>query len=131
MHLFRISFERPTILIALWPLFSTLFDSVHASSDEADCLSYQPLDIPNTSLLNATWYPANADISLVNPAINFTTNSLPAFCRLVFSVTTNATAESHATSEVWLPPSQEWNGRYLQIGVGGHMGGGASVFCYS
>ncbi|KAH9838436.1 feruloyl esterase-like protein [Rhodofomes roseus] len=46
---------------------------------------------------------------------------LPAFCRVELLVTTNATANSTCSTEVWLPDN--WTGRFLTVGDGGFAGG--------
>ena len=66
-------------------------------------------------------------VKTVLSAPHVITDILPAFCRVELKITTNATANSTATAEVWLP--EEWNNRFLAVGNGGFSGGGKiSIF---
>ncbi|KDQ55810.1 hypothetical protein JAAARDRAFT_159213 [Jaapia argillacea MUCL 33604] len=92
-----------------------------------------PHCIPNTftfesssgvSILNTSYYTAGDLVNITNLYSSIDTSSLPAFCRVELLITTNATANSTANTEVWLP--DEWNGRYVGFGNGG-LGGGVDV----
>ena len=109
---------------------SSIFSRAPSSTDivktgsEAACSAYM-LSGPTLARvrLNATtYYHENTSISLNSSQGPLITNNLPAFCRLELEITTNVTAGSAATTEVWLP--DEWNGRSLTLGNGGFTGGG-------
>ena len=90
---------------------------------QTDCESFTPEDVPDVTLLGATYYPANATVDLATNQSAIDVDNLPAFCRLQLQITTNTTADSTCYTEVWLP--DEWNGRFLTVGNGGLAGGGA------
>ena len=94
------------------------------SGSEAACSAYtlKGPALAHVQLNATTYYPENASISLDSSHGPLVTSSLPAFCRLELVITTNATAGSTATTEVWLP--DEWNGRALTLGNGAYAGGG-------
>ena len=46
--------------------------------------------------------------------------SLPAFCRV--AATLKPSSDSEIRIEVWLPPRDAWNGKYLAVGGGGWVG---------
>ena len=91
------------------------------------CCGYNPTDIPNVELTNPpTYFPANAVVDISNAYSSINESTLPAFCRVQLTITTNVTAKSTALAEVWLP--DDWNGRMLTIGNGGISGGGEWSF---
>jgi feruloyl esterase len=45
---------------------------------------------------------------------------LPAFCRV--EATARPTADSEIKFEVWIPPANEWNGKFQGVGNGGYQG---------
>ena len=73
---------------------------------------------------NTTFFKANDTVAITNPFSSIDVSNLPAFCRVVLAITTNATAHSTAHAEIWLPEPQAWNGRFLGFGNGGFGGGG-------
>ncbi|KAM5530873.1 hypothetical protein V8D89_015458 [Ganoderma adspersum] len=96
---------------------------VSAAGDfRSACCGYNPTDIPNVELTNPpTYFPANAVVDISNAYSSINESTLPAFCRVQLTITTNATAKSTALAEVWLP--DDWNGRMLTVGNGGISGG--------
>ncbi|TFK53650.1 feruloyl esterase-like protein [Heliocybe sulcata] len=97
-----------------------------ATPGETACSSFTLQDVSNVTvaLIGTEYYPAGATVNISNPYSQINTNSLPAFCRIELSITTNATANKTAGTDVWLPDS--WNGRLLGFGSGG-LGGGIVV----
>lgn len=81
----------------------------------------------NAVVANTTFFKANDTVAITNPFSSIDVSDLPAFCRVVLAITTNATAKSTAHAEIWLPEPQAWNGRFLGLGNGGFGGGGKSV----
>lgn len=94
------------------------------SSPSAACLDFTPSGPPGVVLTERTYYPANTTVAISNDYLGVGSSSLPAFCRLQFVITTNATAGSFANTEVWLPDATAWNKRMLTVGGGGLAGGG-------
>ena len=87
------------------------------------CSSFSSFNSSVDAVVNNTQYFDAGDlVLLVNPFAGIFTTDLPAFCRVVLTVTTNVTAGSTAQTEVWLPDN--WNGRFLGLGNGGVAGGG-------
>ena len=56
----------------------------------------------------------------VPPAQQALIKSMPAFCRI--SVTLTPTSDSDIKSEIWLPVSSSWNGKFEVMGNGGWAG---------
>ncbi|KAK7691098.1 hypothetical protein QCA50_006201 [Cerrena zonata] len=73
-----------------------------------------------TKLIASTFFEAGAHVNISTPYEAIDINTLPAFCRVQVEITTNATANSTALTEVWLPT--DWNGRFLTIGNSGFSG---------
>ncbi|KAH9945412.1 feruloyl esterase-like protein [Epithele typhae] len=78
-------------------------------------------DLVNVALTGTTYFTANALVNISNVYSSINVSSLPAFCRLELTITTNTTAGSFALTEVWLP--DVWNNRMLTLGNGGLAGG--------
>ena len=59
---------------------------------------------PNdTTMVTSTFFAAGAHVDLSSLYQSINTTSLPAFCRVELKITTNVTANSTASAEVWLP----------------------------
>src|SRR5262245_43585070 len=52
---------------------------------------------------------------------NFTTGNQPVAVRVTFC-RVEAVIDKEIVFELWLPPAQSWNGRYLGVGNGGDAG---------
>ncbi|PIL35641.1 hypothetical protein GSI_02370 [Ganoderma sinense ZZ0214-1] len=86
------------------------------------CSGFTPTGIPNVELTNPpTYFHSNAVVDISNAYSSINESTLPAFCRVELTITTNTTAGSTALAEVWLPDN--WNGRMLTVGNGGISGG--------
>lgn len=79
-----------------------------------------------TKLIASNFFEAGAHVNISTPYEAIDINTLPAFCRVQVEITTNATANSTALTEVWLPT--DWNGRFLTIGNSGFSGSGKTNF---
>ncbi|KAI5452824.1 hypothetical protein NCC49_006364 [Naganishia albida] len=89
------------------------------------CTSF-PTSISSSSslaIINATYYPAHSPVDLANGQASVNTTDLPAFCRLVLNITTNPETGKQAGAEVWLPDTEDWNGRVFAFGNGAWGGG--------
>ena len=115
-------------LAAASPSVSSVSAETSKSGSETVCSAYKLKGpaLAHVQLNATTYYPENASIFLDSSHGPLVTGSLPAFCRLELVITTNATAGSTATTEVWLP--DEWNGRALTLGNGAYAGGGEYQF---
>lgn len=110
--------------IAFGALLSLATASLATSPDDATaCTSFTLDGVNDTVITGRTFHPAGdvIDIGGAFSLVN-TVNDLPPFCRLQLTITTNATANSSALTEVWLPAVEEWNGRFLTVGNGGYSG---------
>ncbi|KAK7691096.1 hypothetical protein QCA50_006199 [Cerrena zonata] len=95
--------------------------SVAAQAIDQNCASFT-FEANNTKLIASTFFEAGAHVNISTPFEVVDTDTLPAFCRVQLEITTNATANSTALAEVWLPGSTDWNGRFLTVGNGGFSG---------
>lgn len=94
--------------------------SVHlvAQSPAGGCEALSGLKLQDTTITTAADvaagpFKANANASA--PAM-----TVPAFCRV--AATLKPTPESNIRIELWLPPSETWNGKFLGTGNGGAGG---------
>ena len=86
-----------------------------------NCSSFK-FESSNSKSISSTYFKAGARVNISNLFQAIDTDILPEFCRIQVNITTNATADSIAAAEVWLP--SDWNGRILAIGNGALAGGG-------
>lgn len=99
-------------LIASIPLVSQAV----ATAAPADCTTLSALTIPDVTINAATlvaaggFTPPGARISM----------TLPAFCRV--EATARPTSDSEIKFEVWIPPTEAWNGKFQGVGNGGYQG---------
>ncbi len=91
-----------------------------ATAAQASCASLASAAVPNTTITLAESIPAG---SFTPPGTTTPIPDLPAFCRVVASVSTRPGED--VGTEVWLPASA-WNGRFEGTGNGGF--GGAIVY---
>ena len=81
-----------------------------------DCASLANLTVP-TVTINAARLMANGSFT---PPGAQTAMMLPAFCRV--EATARPTSDSEIKFEVWIPPSEAWNGKFQGVGNGGYQG---------
>ncbi|RVX74735.1 hypothetical protein B0A52_01012 [Exophiala mesophila] len=95
------------------------------NSTSEDCASFgRSLDLPNVSVDIAEFVPNGTNLTF--PYNNVTCG--PPYtiiyggdiCRLAMTV--NTSDSSRITLEAWLPPTAQWNGRFLSTGNGGISG---------
>ncbi|EIN04104.1 tannase and feruloyl esterase [Punctularia strigosozonata HHB-11173 SS5] len=94
-----------------------------ASDTGADaCAAFKYIDpgVAETTADNE-FYEAGGRVHIENPSSSINSTHLPAFCRVQIKVVTNPATNKTANAEVWLP--EDWNGRFLAVGNGGHSGG--------
>ncbi|KAH8093164.1 feruloyl esterase-like protein [Cristinia sonorae] len=94
-----------------------------AASAVDDCASFKLVNVTNTVVTSRTFYKTGDNVTVVNAVQSVSKNDLPAFCRIELTIITNATANSSAHTEVWLP--EAWNTRLVTLGTGGFSGGAA------
>ncbi len=101
------------LALASFPAFATVMAT---SAPEASCSSLAVLTIPDVTINAATevaagaFMPPNAQAAL----------TLPAFCRV--EATARPTSDSEIKFEVWIPPTDAWNGKFQGVGNGGYQG---------
>jgi feruloyl esterase len=93
------------------------FSTAQALGESACLALNQSLQLPNTTLLNVSYVPANTTIETAG-SCQSTALSTSAMCRLYFVTQTSNDSAIHA--EMWLP--DDHNGRFLALGNGG-LGG--------
>ncbi|THH33194.1 hypothetical protein EUX98_g981 [Antrodiella citrinella] len=107
-------------------LLSSL-SSVFGAPDVGNCqissFHFDPTEV-DAVVSSATLFPAHARVNFTNLFSSIDVADLPAFCRVAITITTNATANSTAHADVWLPLPGAWNGRFVAFGNGGFGGGG-------
>lgn len=114
-------------VLALLPIAS---GAVNVGVCAANTFAFDPR-IVNAVVTNAIFHEANTTVQITNLFSSINVDDLPAFCQVQVLITTNATAKSTAHTEVWLPISEDWNGRYVAFGNGGFGGGGWSNNLFS
>ena len=113
-----------SVLSSLLLLFHTsvvLADDASASS-KSKCAAFVLHGVDDATVTATTYYPKGTRVELSTSMSSLDADDLQSFCRVELTITTNATANSSAHTEVWLPDS--WNGRFLTFGNGGFAGGG-------
>jgi feruloyl esterase len=102
------------VAIASTPLLAEV--SLPASSYGTSCANLAALTIPTITIRSATATAAGP----FTPANGATPLTLPAFCRV--EATARPTSDSDIRFEVWIPPSDAWNGKLEGVGNGGYSG---------
>jgi len=112
---------RPSHLIysALAGLFAA-----HATA-ATPCESLANLSLPQTTITAAIPVAAGAfappaSFSLRLQPGDVAYKDIPAFCRV--TATMRPSSDSEIKIEVWLPPAQTWNGKFMAVGNGGQAG---------
>lgn len=90
-------------------------------ASSSKCASFTLSGNTNATVTNTTYYPKGTRVKLSTSMSSLDAEDLQDFCRVELTVITNATANSAAHTEVWLPDS--WNNRFLTFGNGGFAGG--------
>ena len=102
------------LAIALVPAAAAI--ATAATSAGTACASLAALTIPNVTIKSATPMPAGA----FTPPGAQSALTLPAFCRV--EATARPTSDSDIRFEVWIPPTEAWNGKLEAVGNGGYSG---------
>jgi feruloyl esterase len=89
----------------------------HASAGSCEALS--GLTLQDTTITAAASVAAGS-FKAPNAPATAAAMQTPAFCRV--AATLAPTPESHIKIEVWLPPTETWNGKFLGTGNGGAGG---------
>jgi len=101
-------------MVASLPLLA--FPAGIGAADGTPCAALASLTIPNVVINAATAVPAGA----FSPPGSTSPITLPAFCRV--EATARPTSDSDIRFEVWIPPSEAWNGKFQGVGNGGYQG---------
>ena len=89
------------------------------------CESLSSLSLPQTAITMAASVPPGAfapppSFSLRLQPGDIVYKNLPAFCRVAAIM--RPTSDSEIKIELWLPPAQAWNGKFMAVGNGGQAG---------
>ena len=108
-----------TVLIASAFLFAA------RAMTATPCDNLSKLSLPQTAITMAAPITAGAfapppSFSLRLQPGDIAYKDLPAFCRV--AATMRPTSDSEIKIEVWLPPADRWNGKFMAIGNGGQAG---------
>jgi feruloyl esterase len=81
-----------------------------------DCASLSALTIPDVTINAATPVAAGS----FTPPGSRTPMTLPGFCRV--EATARPTSDSEIKFEVWIPPTEAWNGKFQGVGNAAYQG---------
>ncbi|MEO8681702.1 MAG: tannase/feruloyl esterase family alpha/beta hydrolase, partial [Vicinamibacterales bacterium] len=102
--------RRTAVVLAL-ALLSVLTEvMLTAALPGTPCTSLASLTIPSVTINAATVMAAG---SFMPPGAQ-TAMALPAFCRV--EATARPTTDSEIKFEVWIPPTEAWNGKFQGVG---------------
>jgi feruloyl esterase len=101
-------------LVAMLPLAGGLVTT--AAANGTACSSLAALTIPTITIRSANAVVAGP----FTPPGASNAMTLPAFCRV--EATARPTTDSEIKFEVWIPPSEAWNGKLEGVGNGGYSG---------
>jgi feruloyl esterase len=102
-------------IIIFLAFFATSEASLAMPSDRSDCAALTGVNLGDTKVVKATWVAEN---QFDTPSgVRYPT---PPFCRV--EGLAKPTPKSQIRFEIWLPTSQNWNGRYYQHGAGAGSG---------
>jgi feruloyl esterase len=105
-----------SILALVFSLTEIFGPPVIRAAGGTSCASLAALSIPSITIKSATQVPAGP----FTPNGSNTALTLPAFCRV--EGTARPTTDSDIKFEVWIPPSDAWNGKLEGVGNGGYSG---------
>jgi len=97
-----------------------------ATSPGTACSNLAALTIPSVTIRSATavaagpFTPPSAPVAADGGVRTAVSMTLPAFCRV--EATARPTSDSEIKFEVWIPPSEAWNGKFQGVGNGGYSG---------
>src|SRR4051812_47668445 len=100
--------------VALVPLAGLVITTAEAAGTA--CANLAALTIPTITIKSATSVSAGA----FTPPGAQSPTTLPAFCRV--EATARPTSDSDIRFEVWIPPTEAWNGKLEGVGNGGYSG---------
>ena len=92
------------------------FEAGPSAAGGTACANLASLTIPNVTVNAATVVAAGP---FTTPGAQ-TPMTLPAFCRV--EATARPTSDSEIKFEVWIPPTEAWNGKFQGVGNGGYQG---------
>src|SRR3989442_921380 len=104
------------LVVAMIPLFMEAITP--AASNGTSCTNLAALTIPTVTIKSASAIPAGPFTPPSGNGNN--TMTVPAFCRV--EATARPTSDSDIKFEVWIPPSDAWNGKLEGVGNGGYSG---------
>ena len=103
------------LALALTPVLAPPVVPAAAGNGTA-CANLAALTIPNVTIRSA----ANVAAGAFTPPGARQEMQVPAFCRV--EATARPTADSEIKFEVWIPPADNWNGKFQGVGNGGYQG---------
>jgi feruloyl esterase len=113
----RIPVAHSRYLIAL-ALATTGAVALRAQALPSSCEALSGLKVQDATIITAAAVAAGP--FKPNASANGPTMTVPAFCRV--AATLKPTPESNIRIEVWMPPAETWNGKFLGTGNGGAGG---------
>ena len=99
-------------------LAACVASGLSAQSPSGGCEALSGLKLQDTTITTAEAVAAGP--FKPNASANAPAMTVPAFCRV--AATLKPTPESNIRIEVWLPPAETWNGKFLGTGNGGAGG---------
>jgi hypothetical protein len=98
--------------------FGIVSFACQSSALAADCSSLAGKTFGAATIIGATSVSPPSSLLGMDPPVPVAINA--AFCRVQGVI--RPVADSDIRFEVWLPPTDEWNGKYLGVGNGGFAG---------
>ncbi len=99
---------------------AVLLAAAHLGMAQNTCEALKNLKLDHGEVVSAKWVEAG----MIQVQLGFPPKpeSLPAKRHCEINVVSRPTSDSVINFTLWMPPQEDWNGKYLQLGSGGWGG---------